>query len=91
MPAGGAEADHPHVALRDYGLAGQPLSMGYTVYILQSASDPASFYTGVTQLTPEERLAYHNRGKVPHTAGKRPWHWLRALSPEPPCWTAITL
>ncbi|NOY83113.1 MAG: GIY-YIG nuclease family protein [Kiritimatiellaeota bacterium] len=43
------------------------------VYILESESLPGAFYVGFTDLPVEERLAYHNRGKVLHTARRRPW------------------
>jgi predicted GIY-YIG superfamily endonuclease len=43
-----------------------------TVYILKSVEEPARYYTGVTSdLT--ARLASHNAGRCPHTAGRRPW------------------
>lgn len=45
----------------------------HTVYILRSAADPARHYTGTTSLPVEERLAYHNAGRVPHTSKYRPW------------------
>lgn len=45
----------------------------FTVYILVSLRDPSRHYTGITRLTAEARLAYHNAGKVPHTARWRPW------------------
>ena len=45
----------------------------HTVYILQSEQNPNRFYTGITQLTVEERLQYHNRGQVFHTSKHRPW------------------
>jgi len=43
------------------------------VYILESVADPQCHYTGFTDLSVEERLAYHNAGQVPHTAKSRPW------------------
>ena len=43
------------------------------VYILESLVEPGRFYTGFTDLAVEQRLAYHNAGKVPHTANARPW------------------
>ena len=45
----------------------------HNVYILQSESQPETFYAGFTDLPVEERLVYHNAGKVPHTAKHRPW------------------
>jgi len=43
------------------------------VYILESIPCPSCYYTGFTDLGVEERLAYHNAGKVPHTAKWGPW------------------
>lgn len=45
----------------------------YTVYILTSIADPSRHYTGTTELPAEERLRYHNAGKVSHTAKYAPW------------------
>ena len=45
----------------------------HLVYILESEAKAQTFYTGFTDLPVEERLAYHNGGKVPHTAKYRPW------------------
>lgn len=42
------------------------------VYILQSESIPAHYYTGVTDNL-RARLAKHNEGGNPHTADHRPW------------------
>ena len=45
----------------------------HCVYILESLSRPNTFYTGFTDLGIDERLAYHNRGKVAHAARNVPW------------------
>jgi putative endonuclease len=42
------------------------------VYILQSLTDTAHFYTGITDDL-DARLAKHNSGAVTHTARYRPW------------------
>lgn len=42
------------------------------VYVLKSKSDPARYYTGLTSDV-VSRLAAHNDGRRPHTAGGRPW------------------
>jgi len=42
------------------------------VYILQSLSDPAQFYTGLCANI-DARLAAHNAGQSPHTAKFKPW------------------
>jgi predicted GIY-YIG superfamily endonuclease len=42
------------------------------VYILESLTNPAHFYTGATQNI-EKRLELHNAGKVPSTAKFKPW------------------
>ncbi|HLD17664.1 MAG TPA: GIY-YIG nuclease family protein [Patescibacteria group bacterium] len=44
----------------------------FTVYILRS-SKTGSYYRGFTELTAEERLAYHNQGLVSSTKGDCPW------------------
>jgi putative endonuclease len=44
----------------------------YYVYLLQSESDPAQRYTGLTSDL-KARLARHNSGRVPHTAKFSPW------------------
>ena len=51
----------------------------FYVYILQSESDPARFYTGFTRNL-ENRLKDHNSGKNPHTAKARPWRIRTALA-----------
>ena len=43
-----------------------------TVYVLKSVSNPARYYTGVTA-DAVLRLAAHNAGRCPHTAGGGPW------------------
>ena len=43
-----------------------------TVYVLRSVQTPTRYYTGVTSDV-GARLAAHNAGKCPHTAGGRPW------------------
>lgn len=50
----------------------EAFQMFHYVYLLQSQSDPSRYYTGLTTNL-EERLAKHNRGEVPSTAGHRPW------------------
>ena len=45
------------------------------VYILQSLSDPAQFYTGLCTIV-DARLAAHNAGQSPHTAKFKPWRLL---------------
>jgi len=42
------------------------------VYILNSTSDPARYYTGVTANV-RMRLAEHNAGRCPHTNRWTPW------------------
>ena len=44
----------------------------YYVYIIQSLSDPDSFYTGFTENL-DQRLQDHNSGKNVHTSQNRPW------------------
>jgi len=44
----------------------------YYVYILRSETS-GELYRGYTALTPEERLAYHNKGTVSSTKTMRPW------------------
>ena len=42
------------------------------VYILESVSEPGSFYTGnTTDIT--KRLKKHNEGACPHTKKLKPW------------------
>ena len=41
------------------------------VYILKNSSN--KFYTGITALTPEERLIRHNKGDVISTKNGKPW------------------
>jgi predicted GIY-YIG superfamily endonuclease len=43
-----------------------------TVYVLKSVSNPVRYYTGVTA-DAVLRLAAHNAGRCPHTAGGGPW------------------
>jgi predicted GIY-YIG superfamily endonuclease len=45
------------------------------VYILQSAAEPAQFYTGLCADV-EKRVAAHNAGQSPHTAKYKPWRLL---------------
>jgi predicted GIY-YIG superfamily endonuclease len=42
------------------------------VYIIQSETSPAHFYTGLTGDV-RRRLDAHNNGRSPHTARNRPW------------------
>ena len=49
--------------------------MKHHVYILQSLSDPAQFYTGLCTDV-DARLAAHNAGQSPHTAKFKPWRLL---------------
>jgi len=42
------------------------------VYVLQSLSDPARHYTGMTDDL-KDRLRRHNAGECTHTANHRPW------------------
>ncbi len=42
------------------------------VYVLKSASNPRSYYTGLTSFLPA-RLDAHNAGQCSHTASGRPW------------------
>ena len=46
--------------------------MKHHVYILQSLSDPAQFYTGLCTDV-DARLAAHNAGQSPHTAKFKLW------------------
>ena len=45
------------------------------VYILQSASNPSEYYTGLTSNL-KNRLQTHNNGEVPHTSKFTPWRLL---------------
>ena len=45
------------------------------VYILKSLCAPHEYYVGITS-DPKVRLAAHNDGLLPHTAGHRPWKTL---------------
>jgi predicted GIY-YIG superfamily endonuclease len=49
------------------------------VYILQSQSDPARRYVGVTQDL-ATRLASHNRGETPSTKAFIPWQIETAIA-----------
>jgi putative endonuclease len=49
------------------------------VYILQSKTNPESFYTGITDDL-KDRLRRHNGGDVPHTAKFRPWRIKTAVA-----------
>jgi putative endonuclease len=63
------------VLFREAGLLdkGKPMDGPfYYVYMLQSLSNPARFYVGMTQDL-RERLKAHNAGKVPHTSKFLPW------------------
>ena len=55
-----------------------PVSFLY-VYILQSESDPESFYVGSTEDL-KNRLLKHNAGEVPHTSKLRPWRIKTAIA-----------
>ncbi len=44
----------------------------YYVYLLQSVSDPAERYVGLTSDL-RQRLGEHNAGKSAHTAKSKPW------------------
>jgi putative endonuclease len=48
-------------------------------YILQSDADPGSYYVGLTEDL-QDRLARHNRGDVPSTASRGPWHIKTAIA-----------
>ena len=48
------------------------------VYILQSRSDPARHYVGLTSDV-DNRLGWHNHGPGGHTKEHRPWTLLVAL------------
>jgi predicted GIY-YIG superfamily endonuclease len=50
-----------------------------SVYILQSDSNPAHFYTGLTEDL-HARLKKHNAGEVAATATFRPWRIKTALA-----------
>lgn len=51
----------------------------FYVYILQSESNPGSFYTGLTEDL-KARLLKHNSGGVPHTVEDRPWRIQTAIA-----------
>jgi len=54
--------------------------MAFTyVYILQSESNPGSFYVGITEDL-RARLKKHNSGQVPHTAKFTPWRIKTAVA-----------
>jgi predicted GIY-YIG superfamily endonuclease len=47
----------------------------YYVYVLESVTDPARHYTGLSS-DPFSRLDWHNAGLTPHTSKHRPWKLL---------------
>jgi putative endonuclease len=51
----------------------------FYVYILNSETDPDSFYAGFTEDL-DARLQSHNSGKCPHTSSSRPWRLKTALA-----------
>jgi predicted GIY-YIG superfamily endonuclease len=51
----------------------------FYVYILQSESNPETFYTGSTEDL-HARLAKHNEGGVPHTRKFGPWKIKTAIA-----------
>ena len=69
------------MALRDYGLASQPLMKEDThyVYILRSIADESMHYTGLTQDL-KTRLQKHNAGGDPHTSKHKPWRLETSVS-----------
>ena len=52
------------------------------VYFLTDVATSSHHYVGQTSLKPSERLAYHNAGKVPHTAKFAPWKVTAAIAVE---------
>jgi len=48
--------------------------MDYSVYVLESVKD-GRLYIGVTQSV-QDRISYHNRGRVRSTKGRRPFRLL---------------
>jgi putative endonuclease len=73
-----ADDDEVSVRLRRTGL--KALKMGYSVYVLVSASRRRT-YVGQTQDL-SSRLQMHNRGHVRSTRGDRPWELLFSESCE---------
>jgi len=51
----------------------------HCVYILESISEPARHYTGLTSDIPA-RIAWHNAGLSSHTAKHRPWRLLVSMN-----------
>ena len=54
--------------------------MFHYVYFLTDVATSTHHYVGKTSLKPSERLAYHNSGKVPHTAKYAPWRITAAIA-----------
>jgi predicted GIY-YIG superfamily endonuclease len=57
-----------HKACREKGMAGNKRF----VYVLRNSDHDSHFYVGLTSDV-NARLAYHNAGRCPHTASRRPW------------------
>ncbi|MEK7094924.1 MAG: GIY-YIG nuclease family protein [Patescibacteria group bacterium] len=55
----------------------------FTVYIIRSQKN-LSYYRGLTELTVQARLKFHNNGSVPSTKSARPWQlvWYGAFETE---------
>ena len=51
----------------------------YYVYLIQSVSDPTRRYVGFTTDL-RQRIAHHNEGKLPTTAGRGPWQLITYLA-----------
>ncbi len=51
----------------------------FYVYILQSESDPESYYVGITEDL-KARLSKHNAGEVSHTSKLLPWRIKTAIA-----------
>jgi len=61
----------------------------FKVYILQSMNFPNKLYKGFTRLDINERLAYHNRGKVSFYTWVLAFLWLWPLFLPVPCFRCV--
>ena len=63
---------------RDLPLQGGVNALKRCVYVLRSTADPSRHYVGLTA-DADQRLAWHNAGQIPSTAGLRPWRLLISI------------
>jgi predicted GIY-YIG superfamily endonuclease len=54
------------------------VSSPHVVYVLESISEPARHYTGLSS-NAVDRLAWHNAGLSTYTAKNRPWRMLVSI------------